>query len=189
MIFSTVFSTTALETCFYILGNNNRHFPPEIFFYSCWTYLFFYEVTHVDSSPVIRKPVLVPLSAAAILHPVWSCSRYNEHCCSTIHDLVPCLICTSQYPVTMLIWAAKLELLVLLVQPAQTQTWGRVNRWKLSLSVFKHEYQAAECINMASVPTFLSWPGRGAPFWSGSLLKARPVQVIATRSDKQLHSA
>lgn len=52
----------------------------------------------------------------------------------------------------MLIWAVKSELLVLLVLPAQTQTQGRVNRWKLSLSVFKHEDQAAECINTASVP-------------------------------------
>lgn len=34
------------------------------------SYLFFYEVTLVNSSPVMGKPVLVPLSAAAVLHPV-----------------------------------------------------------------------------------------------------------------------
>lgn len=47
--------------------------------------IFFYEVTHVDCSPVMGKPVLVPLSAAAALHPVWSFSKYNEPCRSTVH--------------------------------------------------------------------------------------------------------
>lgn len=58
----------------------------------------------------------------------------------------------------MLIWAVESELLVLLVLPAQTQTQGRVNRWKLSLSVFKHEDRATECINTASAPLpLLAW--------------------------------
>lgn len=66
----------------------------------------------------------------------------------------------------MLIGAVKLKLLVLSALPAQTRTRGRVNRWKLSLSVFKHEDQAAECINTALRPRLALSLGlaEGAPF-------------------------
>lgn len=49
--------------------------------------------------------------------------------------------------------------MVVLVLPVQTQILERVNRWMLSLSVFKHEDPAAECINRASVPRLplLAW--------------------------------
>lgn len=59
----------------------------------------------------------------------------------------------------MLIWTVRLELMLVLELPAQTQILGRVNRWMLNPSVFKHEDPAAEWINMTSLPRLplLAW--------------------------------
>lgn len=171
-------------------ASKEAHLMTAVFFFLCSyfcfrsSYLFFYEVTSVDSSPVMGKP---ELSSAFCSCGAASCVKSQQ-----VHPSPQTQLMTRHR-------ALSAHLRNLLQHSSQPLSWscrcfycclckhrhgGRVNRWKLGLSVFKHGDQAAERINTAS-----SRLGRGVTFWSGNLLKARPVRVITTRSDKQPHSA
>lgn len=67
---------------------------------------FFHEVAHVDCSPVMGKPMLVPLSAAAVLHPVLSCSGSKQ---LRTQPGANALTCTSQQPGTVFNGAASIN--------------------------------------------------------------------------------
>lgn len=89
----------------------------------------FYEVTHVHSSPLMRKPEPLPLSAAAVLHKL--------HCWNTVHDLAP----APYLHVSVSCHYANSGLEV-----AQTQ------RWWMSQQVSEREDRPAKCINTVPQP-------------------------------------